>query len=222
MKATIRTSCLAGLLLAGVELAGGCAGGPALGSREPNGPTEPVRIVCPDGVTKAAAVQAAEFVLTRMHFPLEKVDVDQGIVRTRPLRGAQFFEFWRSDNASLSGYEEANLQSIRRTVEVYAEAKERASGGRRESADANAPTPPHSLCLRCLVSVQRLSLPANEIAGTSEGYRIHSASLPTLQRIEPTPQQRRAMAWIDLDPDPTLAARILERIEKRLGGMTNP
>jgi hypothetical protein len=41
--------------------------------------------------------------------------------------------------------------------------------------------------------------------------------VPTLQRIEVTPQQRRAMAWIDLGKDPDLAAKILTRIDQRLG-----
>jgi hypothetical protein len=72
------------------------------------------------------------------------------------------------------------------------------------------------LGVECEVSVQRLSLPPNEVTGTSEAYRIHSASMPTLQRIEVSPQQRRAMAWIDVGKDPDLAARILARVEQRL------
>jgi len=166
-----------------------------------NATTTPTRMICEAGVTRANVVDAAGDVLTRMHFAIEKLDAEQGLVRTRPLRGAQFFELWRSDNASPYHWEEANLQSVRRSVEL-----------RVRPEDGNA----SRLCLECEVSVQRLSLPPNEIAGTSEAYRIHSSSMPTIQRIQVSPQQRRAMAWIDLGNDPDLAARILQRVEQRL------
>jgi hypothetical protein len=167
----------------------------------PNAAPTPTQMIRADGATRADVVQAAGDVLTRMHFAIEKLDVEQGLVRTRPLRGAQFFELWRSDNASAYNWEEANLQSVRRSVEL-----------RVKSEDGNTAR----LCIECAVSVQRLSLPANEIAGTSEAYRIHSSSMPTLQRVEVSPQQRRAMAWIDVGKDPDLAARILARVEQRL------
>ena len=180
------------LIAAAVSLCG-CAG--------PNTAVTPTQIVCEDGVTKAEVVHAAGDVLTRMHFAIEKLDAEQGIVKTRPLRGAQFFEFWRSDDASPYNWEEANLQSVRRSVEL-----------RVRPEDGNVPR----LRIECAVLVQRLSLPPNEVTGTSEAYRIHSASVPTLQRVEVTPQQRRAMAWIDLGRDPDLAAKVLARVERRL------
>jgi hypothetical protein len=173
-------------------------------------------MVCEDGVTTAQVIEAAEHVLTRMQFPIEKLDVEQGIVRTRPLRGAQFFEFWRSDNAGSYGCKEANLQSIRRSVELRV--RREAVDHRPEAGGAYSLQPAASgpLRIECDVSVQRLSLPQNEVTGTSEAYAIHSRSTPTLQRLEVTPQQRRAMAWIDLGKDPDLAARILNRVAKRL------
>ena len=79
---------------------------------------------------------AAERVLTRMHFAIEKLDAEQGVVKTRPLRGAQFFEFWRSDNVSSYDCEEANLQSVRRTVELRV--KKEAVDRRPEAGDALA------------------------------------------------------------------------------------
>jgi hypothetical protein len=181
------------------------------GCAEPNktAATAPVQMICQAGMTRADVVQAAGDVLTEMHFAIEKLDAEQGIVRTRPLRGGQFFELWRSDNAGAYNWEEANLQSLRRAVELRVRPEDRA----QKTEDGNTPR----LCLECAVSVQRLSLPPNEVAGTSEAYRIHSASVPTLQRIEVTPQQRRAMAWIDLGKDPDLAAKILTRIDQRLG-----
>jgi hypothetical protein len=188
------------LIAAGLSLPG--CGGPSTAAT-------PTQMICADGVTRAEVVQAAGDVLTRMHFALEKLDVEQGIVRTRPLRGGQFFELWRSDNTGAYNWAEANLQSVRRVAEL----RIRPEGREQKTQDGSA----HGLCVECEVSVQRLSLPPNEIAGTSEAYRIHSSSMPMLQRVEVTPQQRRAMAWIDLGPDPDLAARILTRVEQRLG-----
>jgi len=160
-----------------------------------------VQISLEDSVAPTEVIHAAEEVLTRMHFAIEKLDVEQGIIKTRPLRGAQVFEFWRSDNASPYGCEEANLQSVRRSVELRVKTED--GGDARPRVE-------------CAVSVQRLSLPENEIAGTSEAYRIHSRSLPTLQRVEVSPQQRRTMTWIDLGQDQDLAAKILDRVAKRL------
>ena len=181
----------------------------------PNAAPMPAQMICGDGVTRAEVVQAAGDVLTRMHFAIEKLDAEQGLVRTRPLRGAQLFEFWRSDNASAYDRAEANLQSVRRSAELRV--TEEAGDRRPETGGASSLQPTaYGLRVECDVSVQRLSLPPNEVTGTSEAYRIHSASVPTLQRIELSPQQQRAMAWIDLGKDPDLAARILARVEQRL------
>jgi len=211
------------VLITGVLSLLGCAGPNKTAS------TAPSQMICEDGITTADALHAAEEVLTRMHFAIEKLDVGEGIVRTRPLRGAQFFELWRSDNASSYSAEEANLQSIRRSVEVRVRPEDRGQttdNRRQRTDDREQKTAPSSvlslrpgLCLECVVFVQRLSLPANEVAGTSEAYRIHSSSMPVLQRIDVSPQQRRTMTWINLGQDPDLAARILDRVEKRLGRM---
>jgi hypothetical protein len=205
------------VLLAGVLFGAGCV------SRSAAPAPVPVRIVCEEGVTTAEVMQAAEKVLMEMQFSIEKLDVEQGIIRTRPLRGAQFFEFWRSDNANAFACAEANLQTIRRSVQLRVRTKDGGprtedggqkteDGGRRTESGEDA-----GLCIECDVSVQRLSLPANEVAGVSQAYRMHSRSSRTLQRLEVTAQQQQAMAWIDLGPDPDLAARILDRVEQRLG-----
>ncbi len=208
MKTMIGIWQLSGLFLLATGLGMGCASRPAARSGEPNVPAGPVQMVCEDGVTKVEVVQAAEHVLTRMQFPLEKLDVEQGIVRTRPLRGAQFFEFWRSDNVSAYDCTEAGLQSIRRIVELRVT---------KEAGDADSLQPTASrLCLLCTVAVQRLSLPGNEVTSVSSAYGIYARNTPTLQRVAANRQPRRGMAWVDLGPDPALAARILERIDKRL------
>lgn len=197
------------MLLAGMLLLLGCGG--------PSAATGPVRILCPDEVTAAEAIEAGREVLTRVHFVIEKLDVEQGIIRTRPLRAAQFFELWRSDNASLYRLKEANLHSVRRSVEIRVRAE---VGDRRLEAGDSDNLPPAasgSLCLECDVSVQRLSLSGPPAAGLSETEAIHAQSAALPPRVELSPGQRRAMTWIDLGEDRELAGRILERIERRLG-----
>ena len=170
----------------------------AAGCRSQDISRAPTRIVCEDHVTTAAIMQATLEVLTGMHFPIEKLDAQEGIARTRPLRAAQFFEFWRSDNANPSGVAEANLHTIRRSVEL----RVTDDGGR--------------LSVDCDVSVQRLSLPEYKVASISQAYQMHTQSTPALQRFEVSPQQQQGMAWMDLGKDPYLAAEILKRIAQRL------
>jgi hypothetical protein len=189
------------VVLAGALLAAGCG--------RPNVSPEPALLVYTGPATKAAVVQTAHEVLSRLHFPIEKLDVEQGVVRTRPWRGAQFFEIWRRDNASAYGAAEANLQTIRRMVELRVTRE----GPEPVTEDPNAPGPWR---LTCAVSVQRLSLPENQIPSISQTYRMHSQSTATAQRIAVTPQQEQAMAWVDSGPDPALAAEILQRVSRRL------
>jgi hypothetical protein len=197
-----RIEVLGWVVLAGAVLSLGCASQTTM-----QGPN---RMLCPPEITTAQAVEAAHRVLAGMHFPIEKLDVEEGIIKTRPLQGAQFFEFWRSDNVGAFNAAEANLHSIRRIVEVRVKASDRDG----VAAPAHLPTD----WIDCHVQVQRLALPANEVAGSSQAYQMHTRSTSTLQRFEVTPQQRAQMAWIDLGHDPELAAEILRRIGRRLGG----
>ncbi len=208
MKTMIGTWQFSGLLLLATGLGMGCASRPAARSSEPNVPAGPVQRVCEDSVTKAEVVQAAEYVLTRMQFSIEKLDAQQGIVRTRPLRGAQIFEFWRSDNVSAYDYAEAGLESMRRIVELRVTPEDRGQTT-EDGGDGR-------LRVECAVAVQRLSLPANEVTGVSAAYGIYARNTPTLRRVAVNQPARRGMAWIDLGQDPALAARILGRIDKRL------
>lgn len=149
-------------------------------------------------VSMADAMNVAEATLSRMQFVIEKADLNQGIIRTRPLTGAQFFEFWRSDNVGPTQALEANLQTLRRSVELHLTPY----GGQ--------------IRMDCHVHVQRLSLPANEVASVSQAYRMYSKSTPTMQRLELEPEQREGLAWIDLGEDPSLAKRILKQVTERI------
>lgn len=135
-----------------------------------------------------------------MHFAIEKADVSAGYIRTRPLAGAQFFEFWRSDNVGPENSLQANLHSIRRTVEL------------------NINRQDGQLRIACDVRVQRLSLPERELGSSTRAYGMYTRSSPTLQKLKFDPDQVRDIAWIDLDEDTELAGEILQRIQQRIAG----
>ncbi len=159
---------------------------------------ETVEQICVGDLNKAWVMRMAEDVLGEMHFRVAKSDSEQGLIRTRPLAGAQFFEFWRKDNVGAFNRAEANLHSIRRTVEVDVSQEE----GR--------------LCVGCNVSVQRLNLPERVLRGRGQSYEIFSASSPSVQRLKLDAEQRRLMAWVDLGRDELLETEILKRIEKKI------
>ena len=185
----LRSTCKV-LAMIALALPLGCAG-----QRQAYQSAEPLHV---NGVSRTEVMRAAERTLSGMHFAIEKLDTEQGIIRTEPLRGAQVFEFWRSDNAGLYNTAEANFHAIRRSVEVRVTEEQ------------------GQVSVDCTVQVQQLSLPENEAASISQAYQVHSASSAGVQQLQLTPRQRTGMAWIDLGQDQALAARILERIEKRL------
>jgi hypothetical protein len=153
---------------------------------------------CVPNIGKAETMALAEDVLDQMHFMIQKADVAGGVMRTRPLSGAQFFEFWRRDNVGFDNGLMANLQTIRRTVEL------------------NISPQAGELCIACKVRVQRLSLPERPITSSGRVYEMFSRSSPSLLRLSLTPQQKKEMAWIDLRNDTLLANRILRRIQARV------
>jgi hypothetical protein len=156
-----------------------------------------VEPLCITGSERIAAMKAAEDVLAEMHFTIEKADTNSGLIRTGPLSGAQFFEFWRSDNVGAFNSAEANLHSIRRTVEL------------------NITPQGDKLCLSCNAKVQRLSVPERQVS-SGQAYRMFSQSTSSLQKLTLAPRQKVGMAWVDLGQDKPLAAEILKRIEKQL------
>ena len=149
-------------------------------------------------ISAVEAMEVAEDVLAKMHFVIDKADVSTGYIRTRPLPGAQFFEFWRSDNVGSENALLANLHTIRRTVEL--------NMNRRQG----------QLEIDCDVRVQRLSLPERETFSTARAYGMYTRSGPTLQKLRLDPAQIKDTEWIDLDKDKKLAAEIVKRITKRV------
>ena len=159
---------------------------------------ETVQQVCLPDTDKAQLMQTAEDVLGQMHFAVEKSDAEQGYIRTRPLAGAQFFEFWRSDNVGAYNQAEASLHSIRRTAEL------------------DISQQGEQLCIGCDVKVQRLSLPEQPVAGNTRAYTIFSKSKSGMQVLELNPEQKRQMAWLELGSDARLSTVILQCIKEQL------
>lgn len=187
--------------LAGILSATGCTA--------PDRNAGPSREVCPEGATTAAVIDAAHDVLADMHFAIEKLDAEHGVIKTRPLRTGQFFEFWQRENVGGYNIAESNVQSLRRIVEL------RVTKGTEGPSSLQPPA--SGLHIECNVLVQRLTLPTNEVAGISQAYLMHTRSEAGLQVFEVTEQQREQMAWLDLGSDPALADEIVQRIGHKLG-----
>lgn len=154
--------------------------------------------VCTVDLARDRVMKAAEAVLCEMYFTIEKADAERGYIKTRPLRAKQFFEFWRSDNIGAFNGLEANLHSIRRIVELNVTQRE------------------GKLCIGCDVKTQRLNLPQRDVSSSSQAYRMFSKSNSSIQILKLYPEQKRAMAWVDLGADEKLETEILKRIEGRI------
>ncbi|MHC4508933.1 MAG: hypothetical protein ACYTAO_08240 [Planctomycetota bacterium] len=172
------------------------------GCAQPQRQTPTGRIYLPD-IGKPETMAIAEDVLANMHFTIEKADTGSGLIRTRPLSGAQFFEFWRSDNIGHDNGLAANLHTIRRTVEL----------------DISQQT--GQLCIGCSVRVQRLSLPERDIRSNARAYEMFSRSSPSLLRLVLHPEQQKNMAWLELGNDVLLAEEILRRIETQMASQAS-
>jgi hypothetical protein len=164
---------------------------------------ETVEQICPAGIDKQQAMQIAEDVLNRMNFTIAKSDANLGVIKTRPLAGAQFFEFWRKDNVGSFSSAEANLHSIRRIAEL------------------NINQQDTHLCIRCNVNTQRLHLPERELRSRSRAYDMFSQSSQTRQTLILNPSQKKRMAWVDLGKDAGLATVILKQIENKIAKTQN-
>ncbi len=188
---------------------------------------EPIEQINVPDIDKAEAMQIAEDVLVKMHFTIEKAGYESGIIRTNPLPGAQFFEFWRSDNVGAFNTAEANLHSIRRIVELHISQKtenrkqkpalpvpSKIEGSKVEGTEVKSPqrgdedltsdTYPLTsvLCIDCDVQVQRLEFSVPRQLGFSQRPG---------QLMQPT-----GAAWTNLDKDIRLKTEILKRISSIL------
>ncbi|HSV26509.1 MAG TPA: hypothetical protein VLH60_01335 [Sedimentisphaerales bacterium] len=146
---------------------------------------------CMAAADRLTAMQAAEAALVNAGFQIDKYDVEAGLIRTHPLGGAQFFEFWRGGNADMCSLAEASLHSVMRTIELTFDE----AGGQ--------------LCIVCEARVMRLSLPERNVSGTAGVYAMFTRSSPQLMTLRFDAEQQKHMAWVDLGLDGNLARKIL-------------
>jgi len=140
----------------------------------------------------------AEEVLGKMHFEINKADIEHGYIKSQPLAAAQVFEFWRKDNAGAFNSAEANLHTVRRIAEL------------------NIQEQNNQLCVTCNVNTQRLSMPEREITSSSQMSGMFVKPKGSLQRLKLYSDQKKAMAWLSLGNDERLAAKILKQIKKKI------
>jgi hypothetical protein len=156
----------------------------------------PIEQLCPPDTNKTAVMAAAEQVLAEMHFHIEKFDVNAGYIKTAHLSGAQSFEFWRADSVGSFNQAEADRHSIRRAVEI------------------NISEQTSRLCINCLATAQRLSLPQSQTA--TDQHSVMSREQKDAKKLKLSREQKAALVWTDLGRDNQLETEILKRIEKRL------
>jgi hypothetical protein len=176
------------LLIMGVlaALAGGC-------TRVKMVQAQPV---CIEAVSQDKLMRACEKMLVSMQFQIEKYDEESGAIRTRPLRGKQFFEFWRSDNASGFDAVESNLQSLQRTAELTIE------------------TQSSRVCVTCVINTRRLSLSEEPIKSYYEAAGLYTGSGASRQRLDVKKERLEEMRWIDLGRDEALEQKMLTKIQR--------
>ena len=150
-------------------------------------------------LSKTQTLHLARNVLLAYHFRIMKEDASAGTLRTHPLSGAQFFEFWRRDGRGSFNVLESSLHTMQRTVEITL----------REQAPGTAFT--------CVVRAERLSVPGHGIESDSQAYRMLSDSSRSLQKLKLTPYQQRNMEWIDLGLDWGLSEHIAAEIIRKAG-----
>jgi hypothetical protein len=154
-------------------------------------------LILPD-TDRELAMHAAQDVLAEMLFFVEKFDPQAGVVRTRPLTAAQFFEFWRQDNVGPQTAAQANLHSMQRIVQINVSERD------------------NNVFVECQVQVRRLSIPEKEFAAVSQAASMFTTGSTSLQKLELNEEQQEKMAWIDLGPDHALENKILTLIQKRI------
>ena len=164
---------------------------------------EPIERVCVANADRADVMKIAELVLSKMRFDIEKSDTKTGYIRTRPLRAAQLFEFWHSDNVGSFNRAEANLHTIRKIVQLYI----------TEQAG--------KLCVDCSVETERLSLPERRVRDSARAYSRFLESGESIQRLKLTARGRgvkaqRGVCWLEMGEDAQLETEILRHIENKI------
>jgi len=178
------------LVCAAILCLAGCTG---------NGYVVTTEQICNSAVSRPEVMASAEKVLAGMQFSIEKFDVNSGYIKTEPLSGAQTFEFWRSDSVGAFNHAEADLQTLRRTVEL-------------NITDGNVPG---QICVKCDAITERLSMP-QDLTASGQSQIVMSGRQRSVRKLS---GQKANLTWINLGRDNQLETEILKRIEKKIAAI---
>lgn len=139
---------------------------------------------------------AAKSVLSRMNFRIDKFDIENGYLRTRPLPACQFIAACGNSDVNVGAFNkaESSLHSLTRTVEM------------EFTLEGS------SLCIDCRACIRRLSMEEKEISSISQTAAIFSKSSRREQRLllDAKPSE---LEWVNLGRDAKLENKIHSLLE---------
>lgn len=169
------------------------------GCHRPVQPTELTaqRVLVADEPGEDRLWEAAQEVLRRHRFPLDRVDRRRGMIATMPVTSQSFFEFWRHDVDTAFDLAEALLRTVRRSAVVQLDRHP-------ESGEATV-----------TVTVRRetFATPERQFNSSAASLRVFGDELPGVQGERLL--TREDDYWIDDGRDEAMERRLLERIMQR-------
>ena len=146
--------------------------------------------VCVSNTDVEEVMDRCATVLQKFGFVIEKFDVDVGYIRTRPLRGGQFFEVWRRDNIGHQKVSEASIHSVRRIAEIQL----------RQDAG--------KICVNCIVNKERLGMVDEEPLMWTKVSQMYTGGTG---RLTPDPENED-IYWIEMGEDELLENAFLKEL----------
>jgi hypothetical protein len=169
------------------------------GCHRPIQPTEPTtqRVLVADATGEDRLWEAAQEVLRRHRFPLDRVDRRSGTITTLPVTSQSFFEFWRHDVDTAFDLAEASLRTVRRSAVVQLDRH------------------PESGEVTVTVTVRRetFATPERQFNSSASSLRVFGDELPGVRGERRL--TREDDYWIDDGRDEAMERRLLERIMER-------
>lgn len=163
---------------------------------QPEGPT--VEAIENDQVDSIWA--AAESVLRKHDFQIDRQDRAVGVLSTLPTTSQQFFEVWRQDVADPYSLGQASLHTMQRKAQVRFI---REPAGRHWTIEMQ-------------VDVYRLSTPEHQVTSASSALLAFSGALPTATG-QIGQNAAKAREWVHLGRDGELESRLLSQIFNAAG-----
>ncbi len=178
----------------------------SVGCRQPGQPAGATlaRVTVQDGEDFDRLWETAAEVLRGHNLDPDRQDRLARVITTYPDTSPQFWEFWRPFPTSDFGRAEANLQTIRRRVEVQ--------------FTPLTDTTEYEMSVR--VDVERYCMVERQATSAAAAFQIFGAKLPTAEgRSEP---RGAGVYWESIGRDEAMELALLDRILRRFGGEGRP